>query len=118
MKTQTLTQTKTKTITTTRMLTATLALALANGLALSAVPLQDRPVLTVGAQCPVVSVEFQNSCENGGFSQAMVTCEGAKVELLIDPGACVSAQTLETQALLVCQQECPYLIQEAETVQE
>ncbi len=109
MKTQTLTQTKTKTITTTRMLTATLALALANGLALSAVPLADRPVLTAGLQCPVVSVEFENSCENGTFAQARVTCEGSDMQLLIQPKNCLSVEALHDQALLACNQECPFL---------
>ncbi len=106
-RTQTLTQTKTQTITTTKMLTATLALALANAAAFAVIPLQEKPIMNLGAACPVVSVEYRQSCGNGKYAEAEVLCgsEGSG-SLVLQPYSCLSPVEMETQARLVCQKEC------------
>jgi len=103
---KTLTVTRTKTITTTRMLTATLALALANGAALAMVPFQESPLFTMGVQCPIVSLEFQEGCGGGKYKKAVVECSGLETNLILQPGECLSVEKFNEEAAVACQQEC------------
>lgn len=108
MRTQTLTATKTSTITTTRMLTATMALMFANAAALAMVPLNQKPVLTVGVQCPVQTIAFEASCGKGKFRQVTVDCDNSGVKLRLQKQAktCLTADQWDKQAALACQSSC------------
>lgn len=106
-RTQTLTQTKTQTITTTKMLTATLALALANAAAFAVIPLPEKPIMNVAAQCPEVSVEYRQSCGNGKYAEAEVICGSEENgSLVLQPYKCLKPGEIETQAALACQKQC------------
>lgn len=108
MPTKTLTATKTSTITTTRMLTATLALMLANAAALAVIPLGQKPLFSMGVQCPVESISFESACGKGKFRQVTVSCGTTEVQVRLEKQAktCLSAAEWDKQAALACQNTC------------